>query len=298
MRNDARAAVPAVRLDERVAIDHAEQLAQQGLQQVDAARRAAAFDAVRAALKSAEPQLVAEALLALSRWNELPYERAPMRELVLQHLDDADGFVRRAAWYALLATKRDPADAQRALQLVGDDDPRLRADAVRIVAVLNDGVLRGPAEQMALAALLEARTVAERKQALSGMWGADAGPRLEAVLLEASRDGDYDAFYFGLATLARKSPPTAAFLAEVLTRCDQWSQRAAWGLQQGLPDEARALVADAAMKLLAVPGCVVPRPLLLALLEANGSRAQGDALAGLCGDDQECRRVAAVLRGR
>lgn len=289
---------PAPRLDEMAAVDHADLLAQQGLQQVDAARRAAAFDGVRAALKSGEPQLVAEALLAVSRWNELPYERGEMRTLVLAHLDDEDGFVRRAAWYALLATKREPVDAQRALRLVRDEDPRLRADAVRILALLNDGVLRDAAEQAALAALLEARTAAERKQVLSGMWGADAGPQLEAVLFDASRQGDHDAFYYGLATLARKSPATAVFLAEVLARCDPWSQRAAWGLQQGVPPEARPAVADAALKLLAGQGCAVPRPLLLALLEANGARAHSDALAGLCGDDQECRRVAALLRER
>ena len=288
----------APRLDEMAAVDHADLLAQQGLQQVDAARRTAAFDAVRAALRSGEPQLVAEALLALSRWNELPYERGPMRELVLAHLDDADGFVRRAAWYALLAVKREPQDVERALRLVRDEDPRLRADALRLVAVLNDGVLRGPAEKVALEALLGARTVVERKQVLSGLWGADAGPELEAVLLQASRQGDHDAFYYGLSTLARKSPETAAYMAEVLARCDAWSARAAWGLQRGVADDARGATAEAALRALDSGGCSVPRGALLAVLEANGTRLQAEGLERLCGDDLECKRVADVLRGR
>ena len=295
-RDQTSSAPSEAALDEMRAVDQADALAQRGLQAVDARERQAALDAVRDDLRTGDSQAVAEALLALSRWSELPYDRAAMRALVLPHLDAPAGYVRRAAWYALLAVRLEPADAALAERLVEDEDPRVRADATRLLVLANNGLVSGAAEQAVLRAILHAPTLVERRQAILGLRSADLGPELQTLLLQLAREGDDDVLRVVYAALPRKSAATVQWLMETLVRDEARRARAATALLRGVPVEQQVLVAESALR--ALESTPVQRAGLYALLDAYAQAEHAPALLALCAGEQDCLRLAQRLQER
>jgi len=283
-------------LDEMRAVDQADSLAQRGLQVVDARERQDALATVRQALRTGDAQAVAEALLALSRWSELPYDRAAMRALVLPHLDAPTGYVRRAAWYALLAVRLEPSDAVLAERLVEDEDPRVRADATRLIVLANNGSVYATAEQAALRAILDAPTAVERRQSILGLRNAKLGPDLQALLLNLAREGDEDVLRVVYAALPDKSAETTHWLTETLVRDEARRARAAAALLRGVAIEQHPLVAEAALR--ALESTTAPRAGLYALLDAYAQAEHAPALLALCAGEQDCLRLAQRLQER
>jgi HEAT repeat protein len=80
---------------------------------------------------------------------------------------------------------------------------------------------------------------------LRSIWGQYSTPELDEQLIALSRDPKHhgNAIYHGLSTQRTKSKQVCERLIEELND-PNWnnSNRAAWGLTFGVPDEARALV--------------------------------------------------------
>lgn len=283
-------------LDEMRAVDEADVLAHRGLQVVDARERQAALDTVRQTLQTGDLQAVAEALLALSRWSELPYDRTAMRALVLPHLASPAGYVRRAAWYALLAVRLEPSDAALAERLVDDEDPRVRADATRLMGLASHGLLYGTLEQAALRAILEAPSAVERRQAILGLRSAKLGPELQALLLQLAREGDEDILRVVYASLPQKSSATVQWLTETLVRDEARRTRAATALLRGVAVEQHVFVAEAALR--ALEQTPEQRAALYALLDAYAQAEHAPALLALCAGEQDCVRLAERIQMR
>ena len=93
-----------------------------------------------------------------------------------------------------------------------------------------------------------------RKSTLRPIWGGKLSPELTqriVDLAEPSRPGSDDALYFSLSTMRQKPPAAVERLIEHLSsEPGNSQQRAMWGLQNGIPQESKARVSEAALELI------------------------------------------------
>jgi hypothetical protein len=221
----------------------------------DGGRRAAAIESIRRALADQVPEQVAAALLAIPQIGQVTYDKAAMRELVLRHAQSPDIAVRAAFPFALLNVGGPlPGDVELVLPLAADPAPFVRGNAGRSLTFFTKGELTGVTGERVLALLNDAdRQV--RRDVLGSVWGSKVSPEIEAKLLAdfASPDTEsrHQAFYFGLSTLRSKSPAVVdACIAAMESNDRELQWRARWGLAQGVPDDQRAKVGDAYLRVL------------------------------------------------
>jgi hypothetical protein len=98
---------------------------------------------------------------------------------------------------------------------------------------------------------------------IHSLWGAKFSPKIEARVIELSRDEKVSAFstngiayaalYYALSTQPIKSEASVKRLIEFLAAHDTVNVggRAAWGLGYGVAKEQHAMIADAALKVVA-----------------------------------------------
>jgi hypothetical protein len=226
----------------------------EAVQQIgDEAARARALDELEAALSGTDPALQLAACQALTACGQVQYDKARFRPLVRPLAETAHGALRVSALYALLNTVHEPADRALALALADDPSEEARVSGPHLVASFHDNVLTGEAGGAVLR-LFRGSTYAQRRQMLSGLWGARIAPELESYLLELSRSSDpndqYDAMYYALSTLPEKSEAVVARLIEFTPSTDpNRYQRALWGLSYGVAPAQSPLVAEAARAL-------------------------------------------------
>lgn len=285
--------------DEASALEAGERLALRGLRPGDARRRAAALDSARAALATGDATRATAALHALARWNELPFERSEVRALVEPHLAAPEALRRRAAWRALAALGRLEGLCERAVLLVRDPDPALRAEALQLVDTACGGFVGERAQEAAWTALDAARAEGEWNRTCRALRGARLGGELEARLLECAMAGDADASLV-LQAAPSKSRPLVDRLVASLAGDARAAATAAACLSSGVAPEDRAFVAQAALASWGACDATddARRSAALRLLELHGSSDQARSLLDRCSGDAECARVAAVLAAR
>lgn len=224
------------------------------LQDGNANQRAEAMNQIRAALGGTDEVEVFAALEALLALKETNLDRSGLRELVELHLEAPDALMRRSAWYALAQTEIHPEDIERVLALAEDPDESLRRSSAHLITLFEKGDLTGTSG-LAVLGLLAADDLDFRREVLRGIWGASLSPALEARVIELSqsehRQDRHDTVYFALSTQENKSAATVGRLIEVLGDKDvvNIASRAAWGLQQGVPEELTPIVLEAALNL-------------------------------------------------
>ncbi len=209
-------------------------------QLADPARRAAALDAIDAALRSADPDARIAACRALARLGDVKFDKGALRAPVLAIAREASGEERVTALYALYATEHRPEDLELALALVDDPSERAQQAASHLLFLHSGGELTGRVGDAVLR-LFENEEVHTLREVLRGLWGARVSPAIEARLLalsEPKSPSRHDAIYFGLSTLQDKSRAVVDRLVAVLADPDpnDWS-RALWGLGHGVPAE-------------------------------------------------------------
>jgi hypothetical protein len=227
----------------------AKQWVEDAMQVTDAAKRAAAIDAIKQALASDDAARVAAGLAAVPAISKVSYDKAPMRELVLRHAESGDATVRAAFPFALLnAGDPQPGDVDLVIALTADPVPSVRDNAGRSLVFFTKYDLTGAAGERVLA-LLDDPERQVRRDVLASIWGSRVSPGIEAKLLALFASDDHqvrhDAFYFGLSTLRDKSPAVVDACIAAMESSDgelQW--RARWGLGQGVPDGQRGKVGD------------------------------------------------------
>jgi hypothetical protein len=217
-----------------------------------AERREKALLAVRNALTGGDPTATLAALQTLAAIGDVEYDRASFRPLVLPFARDAQKDLVSPAFYALWNTAHEPSDLDLLHAAWLREPDALRESMLHLMSLFGGGTLEGRSEEIALELL------ADRDRNLnvqfSGLWGARVGPRLEARVLELSSSADHEmrhaAIYFGLSTFADKSKAVVDALIAALTDPDSNnSDRALWGLGQGVPEALQRDVAAALVDL-------------------------------------------------
>lgn len=213
----------------------------------DAKEREDAVDSMLAAVRSDDPVEQFAGLLAVQSTGEVSFDRAafvaPARALARSQ----DGPVRVSAFYVLNLAGREEGDLAHLIEALSTEpDRELRDAGLHLLTLYANGELTGEVEAAALA-LLESYPEQGRIQ-LNGLWGARVGPQLEDWLLARHASADwqrsYDALYFGLSTLADKSPAVIDALMEAAEHPDHnRSGRAIWGLGHGVPEASQPRVA-------------------------------------------------------
>ena len=276
----------------------------------DVGKRAAAIESIRRALADQVPEQVAAALLAIPQIAQVTYDKAAMRELVLRHAQSPDVAVRAAFPFALLNVGGPlPGDVELVLPLAADPAPFVRGNAGRSLTFFTKGELTGVTGERVLALLNDAdRQV--RRDVLGSVWGSKVSPEIEAKLLSdfASPDTEsrHQAFYFGLSTLRSKSPAVVdACIAAMESNDRELQWRARWGLAQGVPDDQRAKVGDAYVRVLNARTDSSLERDAFEWLRANGNAAHAAGLEHLAENRlvteaarKGARETAAAIRAR
>jgi len=216
------------------------------LQVEDPALREDGLAEMAAALAGTDTKLIEYTLSALYSLRTVDFDRAAFRGIVEQHLDSADGGIRRSALYALYTV--DPQGVRQGLLLerAADTDPRVRSHIARLLALTGSKTFEG-ASALTTLTLLSDQDPAVRKGTLRGLSDARVTPELARRLIEmaATSPERNDAITFGLSRLKDKSRPVVDAL---LTHLDDEDQniraRAHWGLQREVGKGQQLLVAQ------------------------------------------------------
>lgn len=216
-----------------------------------AATRAGALDEIRAAFGGSEVEQHA-AMKALAGLGEVDYDKAAFRDLILPHVREASGAKQVTAFYALFNTAPREGDLQLVHGAWDRPTPELRDSIAHLCLLFGDHDLTGRSEEILLD-LLASEDRMVRRSVLGGMWGARVGERLEARVIELSRDTNHssahDAIYYALATFDEKSPAVVERLIELLSADPENAGRALWGLSHGVPRGSWERVAEALVAL-------------------------------------------------
>ena len=276
----------------------------------DAAKRAAAIDAIRRALADQVPEQVAAALLAIPQIAQVNYDRTGLRELVLRHVNSPDESVRAAIPFALLNVGEPlPSDVDIILPLTADRSAPVRGNAGRSLTFFTKGELTGKTGERVLA-LLNDTDRQVRRDVLGSVWGSQVSPEIESKLLYefASPDADTrrQVFYFGLSTLRTKSPAVVDACISALESNDrELQQRARWGLARGVPEDQRAKVGDSYLKVLNLRTDAQLEQDAFEYLRLNGNASHADGLDHLAENRlltdsarKGARDAAAAIRAR
>jgi hypothetical protein len=214
------------------------------------ARQAQALVDIRAALAGADPVARLSALHALTAANDVQLDRQGLRDLILPVAREGTGPALRPAFYALYPL-REPADLQLVQAAWARDPATLDDSILHLLFIYGDGRLHDRSEEIALETLAD---YAGENRGITGLWGADVGPRLEQRLLELSRSSDQEvrhgAIYFGLSTLDPKRAAVVDALIATLADPDPNNHgRALWGLSHGVQPADQARVVEALVSL-------------------------------------------------
>ncbi|QDT56789.1 hypothetical protein Pan44_48490 [Caulifigura coniformis] len=216
-------------------------------------QRTQALGEIRDALKGADPQRRVAALRALSQTGDVKFDRAGLRERLLELTGEARGAELLAALYALANVDRQPSDLKVVQDAYVRDPDALKSSISHLLHMSSDkGRIEGESERIIMG-LLKSDDRNVRREVLRGLWGARVSDALAARLVELVSDqaSHHDAIYFGVSTLSEKNEAVIACLIETLSDPDWVNNggRALWGLGFGIPDSLKLKVAGALVEL-------------------------------------------------
>lgn len=252
------------------------------LQLGNKAARDAALEEIAAALAGNDPAAKVAALEVLHTANQIEFDRAKFRQLVLPLLGDAAPKVRAGAIGALLVVSPDPEDLGRVLAMVDDGTPEVRRALPYVIKQLAKGDLTGVASGPIMK-LIDELPPEEARPFLSSLWGSKYSPELEEKLVglpaASPRITAYDVMYYSLSTQQNKGEKTVDTLIACLSDADQTNVggRALWGLGYGVNPDQQPKVADAMLNYFTVRA--TNREDCLRILGTYGGAAHADALA-------------------
>jgi hypothetical protein len=238
---------PRKRLARELAVAQGDDLARAILQREDKQLRERALETLREQLAPATPHDVKiRALRALATALPARFDRQPFRALVLPLFKSPDERVRMLALSCLAGVTSELDDLSAVAALAEDPSPQVRG----VVASTLVGIGGGKAPEVVVPALKKLLADGEPdvvRATIRAQWGQYPEPQLDAQFIALADNPRYhhEAIYFGLSTQRSKSPAVCRRLVDELADPD-WnnSGRAAWGLNFGVPPDARSLVEE------------------------------------------------------
>jgi hypothetical protein len=213
----------------------------------DRAKRDAAVEAIRAALKSKDPAQRFAALLAFQYTSQATYDRKSFRESILPLCTAETGDAQMQAFFALVEAERRPGDEVLLLTALREPTYPVRNCGLQLLAHYFDRRIEGEAAACA-GRILDATPEATLRDLFSWTAGVTFEPQLEARLLErAAASGlRYEAIQFWASSISNKSRAVVEFLCASLAGSDVEARQAALhGLERGVAEADQTLVADA-----------------------------------------------------
>lgn len=226
-----------------------QELTKGAMQLDDEALSAESIRRIREAMASGDPE---ERLIGLSAFvsiNELDFDKAAFRELILPDLKNADDALRQMAWAALMISGLQSEDEDMLRHVAKTQGLGERTSYY--LFRMEKGDLTGESGEI-VRSLLNSKNAGTSREAMRGIWGSKYSPQLETDLIALSRQPgfEHDTIYFALSTQQNKSEATVKRLIEAIGQDgSQSAGRAAWGLQQGVSRELAPTVAEAAAKI-------------------------------------------------
>jgi|GEM_PF-1092222 len=283
------------------------------MQIADRAKRDAAVETMRQALQGSDLLQTYAALIALVGTLEASYDKEAFHDLVLPLVRSgkvaSDGGMQVKAFYALYRTKFVPEELELVLEAARNPTPAFCESGTHLIVLYSQGKIRGKAAEAVLRLLDKGRGSLARN-ALSGLWGAEVSPEVEARLIEMATTSDrelrHDVIYFALSTLANKSKAVIQELFKAAEDPDPNNfTRAIWGLGHGVPRENQSMVADFLLKLFEARGSAQIRGDCLRTIGAYGNTSHVPALEALAANEllsdglrTELRVTIKHVRGR
>ena len=225
----------------------------------DKAKREAAIERIRAAMRSGNADEARAGVTAFVRLGTIEFDKAAFRPQVRALLASQDVPTRAAAASAFTMTGADADDFEHILALADDPAAEVREPLTGIIVRLTKGDLTGKPASDAILKLMN-NLPRDSRSVAHAMWGVKFSPEIEARVLEFCREIQgasnssvgYNFFYGALSTQANKSDASCRRLIELLAHQDTTNiaGRSAWGLQQGVAREQFPLVADAMVKVI------------------------------------------------
>jgi beta-lactamase regulating signal transducer with metallopeptidase domain/nitrous oxidase accessory protein NosD len=241
------------------AVEDAKAWIDDAFQLEDKAKREAAIERIRAAMRSGNADEARAGVTAFVRLAPIEFDKAAFRPEVRALLASQDRPTRAAAASAFTMTGADADDVERILALADDPAAEVREPLTGIIVRLTKGDLTGKPASDAILKLMN-NLPRDSRSVAHAMWGVKFSPEIEARVLEFCREIQgasnssvgYNFFYGALSTQANKSDASCRRLIELLAHQDTTNiaGRSAWGLQQGVAREQFPLVADAMVKLI------------------------------------------------
>ena len=263
-------------------IEHARPWIEAALQLHDAKLRQEAIEKIRTALGSGDPEEVKAAFAAFNSLHELDFDKASFRESILPYLESDDEELRIDAWSALMMSGLQEGDADRMRRIAKTSGLGDRTSY--FLARMENGDLTGESGEI-VRGLLDRENLSKSREVMRGLWSSTYSPELEADLVALSRQPGFlhDTVYFALSTQPNKGDATVARLIEAMADVDSHNVggRAAWGLQQGVPEHLAPVVAKAAAEVVGsrTPGYLFEQA--LTLLDRYGGPEQLESMQAL-----------------
>lgn len=235
-----------------------------------------ALGMILAALRSKDPDRFYAGLTAVTKLSSVEVDKTHLRLAIRPYLKSADPYLRSQAIIALLQTQPDAEDEAAILAMFPAADP---VEYAALALMLNNysgrdftGKYAAPmlflleqGMKLALAKASGDSSGFDERDVLSPLWGAKITPEIEARLLEWSHVGEqadgalgtssvgYNVMYQALSTLQNKSEAVLKRLLELAHSPDAMNVagRCLWGMVGTVPREHEALVVEGVIPLLA-----------------------------------------------
>ncbi len=237
-------------LDERVRAARVEawQWAEDARQFRDADRRAAAFDAMHAALDAPSDDRNLTGLLAVAEMKDVIAEFGggfdPLRPRLRELTTSPDIAVRSAAVAALAAGGPSPADVDVAVAVIEGMERELATRLARALVQLADGAVTGEVSAV-LRDLLESSDKGARKSVYSALGGARVDDAMADAIVDLAHSWTYgeaeDVIYSAASRILDKNEDIVDLLVDRIAKDDI----AIYGLTFGIAPDQHARVSDA-----------------------------------------------------
>jgi hypothetical protein len=213
----------------------------------DRAKRDAAVEAIRTALKGKDPALRYAALLAFQYTSQATYDRKSFRDSILPLCTAETGDAQMQAFFALVEAERRPGDEVLLLTALKVPTYSVRTCGLQLLAHYFDRRIEGEAAACA-GRILDATPDETLRDVLNWTAGATYEPQLEARLLARAAAAGLrsEAIQFWIRGISNKSRAVVEFLCASLAGSDIEARLAALHcLERGVAEADQALVADA-----------------------------------------------------
>lgn len=220
------------------------------MQAQDPEKRGKGLARMRKALAGDDQLQRIAGIVAFMETREANYDKKPFRAFLLPLIDAVEGRDQVLLFYAIRIAGQGPGDLDLLFRVLEKPSFEMKKSASHLLKEYAGRKLTGRAADI-ICKYLEAEDRKSLRDVITGLWGAEVSPALEARVLVIARtrsDCRGDAIYYGLSTFQNKSKAVIEELMKCIDAGDRNAGRAMWGLGHGIPAEYQSMVADFAVK--------------------------------------------------